>query len=204
MGLLSSAVSITRYKVNGTLTKPTIDTVYNGLKKAVINDIDNEPFEMATGWTAYDNPYSPSFEGSSFVVGNLFVFSLRIDKKAIPSKVVKKYCTMEIAKKLADSGRDFLSRNEKNTIKENVTNMLCKRIPATPNIIDLIWDYEESSLWFFSNVKSANEELETLFSKSFDISLIRLFPYTAADNMDDLSDSQRDELARLSPTKFTE
>ncbi len=204
MGLLSSAVSITRYKVNGKLNKPAIETVYNGLKRAVIKDIDKEPLEITSGWTSFDNPYSPSFEGSSFVIGTLFIFSLRIDKKAIPAKVVKKYCTLEIDKKLAESGREFLSRNEKKSIKENVISMLCRQIPATPNIIDLVWNYEESSLWFFSNAKAANEELETLFSKSFQISLLRLFPYTAADAAADLSDAQRDKMARLSPTKFSE
>ncbi len=85
-------------------------------------------------------------------------------------------------------------------IKDHVINALSLRIPATPNIYDLVWNYEDSSVWFFSNLKAANEELETLFSKSFDLSLIRIFPYTAAYLSADFSDSQRDELQQLSPT----
>jgi hypothetical protein len=76
------------------------------------------------------------------------------------------------------------------------------RIPATPNIYDLVWNYEDSVVWFFSNLKAANEELETLFAKSFNLSLIRLFPYTAAELSSDLSDSQRDKLQKISPTQF--
>jgi len=103
---------------------------------------------------------------------------------------------------MADSGRDFLSKNEKKMVKEHVISGLSVRIPATPNIYDLVWNYEDSVVWFFSNLKAANEELETLFSKSFSLSLIRLFPYNAAELSAGFSDSQLDELHKISPTQF--
>ncbi|MBW2099407.1 MAG: recombination-associated protein RdgC [Deltaproteobacteria bacterium] len=201
MGLLSSTVSITRYKVDGKLEEPVLETVLNGLKKNCFKEIDDDS-ESSTGWTSFENPYSSSFEGSSFVIGTYLTFSLRIDKKTIPAKVLKKHCAIETAKQLAESGRKFLSRNEKTAIKERVSNILRSRIPATPNIFDLVWNNEESSLWFFSNTKAANEELETLFFKSFKLTLIRLFPYTIADLTAGLSDEDRDVLSKLSPTNF--
>ena len=202
MRLLSSSVSITRYKVKGEIQGPLIKTVMEGLNKNSIIEIDNESMEKTAGWTSFDNPYLPDFETSSCVIGAHFVFSLRIDKKSIPSKIIKKYYTIEVAKKLAESGREHLSRNEKKDIKEHVTNVLSLRIPATPNIYDIIWNYEESSLWFFSNQKAANEELETLFSKSFRLSLIRLFPYTMAELAAGITDRERDLLSTISRTKF--
>ena len=134
--------------------------------------------------------------------GNYLVFALRIDKKNIAAKVLKKHYTIEVAKRMADSGRDFLSNNEKKLVKEHVISQLSVRIPATPNIYDLVWNYEDATVWFFSNLKAANEALETLFSKSFNLSLIRLFPYTAAQLSAGLSDSQLDELNKISPTQF--
>ena len=80
--------------------------------------------------------------------------------------------------------------------------MLSLRIPATPNIYDLIWNYEAASLWFFTNLKGANEDLETLFSKSFNLRLIRLFPYTSADITAGLSNKEKDVLLKLSPSVF--
>jgi hypothetical protein len=68
----------------------------------------------------------------------------------------------------------------------------------------LIWNYEASSLWFYSNLRSANEEIETLFRRSFNMGLLRLFPYTAADTRAGLSDSERDVLIGLSPTHFSD
>ena len=202
MSLSSSTVSITRYNVQGKFNSKIIDTVADGLTKNTIADIDRQVSDKAVGWTSFDKPFQPDFSDSSFVYGNYFVFSLRIDKKNIAAKVLKKHYTIEAARRMAESGRDYLSKTEKKLVKDHVLNALSLRIPATPNIHDVVWNYEESSLWFFSNLKAANEELETLFSKSFRLSLIRIFPFTAADISSNLTDSQRDELQKISPTQF--
>ena len=204
MGILSSAVSITRYRVEGKIEGPVIDIVSKGLKKNAIPEIDEEAESKAAGWTSFENPFHPNFDGSSFVFGNLFVFALRIDRKSIPAKLLKKHLTLETSKRLAKTGRKFLSKDEKQALKDKVINDLVIRIPSTPNIYDLIWNYEASSLWFYSNLRSANEEIETLFRRSFNIGLLRLFPYTAADITAGLSDSERDVLIGLSPTHFSD
>ena len=202
MSLLSSTVSISRYTIHGKIPAPIMDAVTNGLKNNTISEIDNNVSDKAVGWTSFDKPFQPDFDGSSFAYGSHFVFSMRIDKKNITSKVLKKHYTIEADKRMAESGRDYLSKTEKKLVKDHVLNVLSLRIPATPNVYDILWNYEESKLWFFSNLKAANEELETLFTKSFNLSLIRLFPYTAAYFTSDLSDSQRDELNKLTSTQL--
>ncbi len=202
MSILSSTVSITRYQVHGKINTPISDYITNGLTSNTISEIDNQVSDRAVGWTSFEKPFQPDFEGSSFVYANYFVIALRIDKKIITAKVLKKHYTIEAAKRMAESGREFLSTNEKKLVKEHVISGLSLRIPATPNIYDLVWNYEDSIVWFFSNLKTANEELETLFAKSFNLSLIRLFPYTAAELSPGLSDSHRDALQKISPTQF--
>ena len=195
MGLLSPNVSITRYRVQGRLHDPVLENITKSLKKYAISEIDNDAADKSSGWTSFDHPYNPDFEGSSYLFGTYLVFSLRIDRKSIPSKIVKKHYTIEENKRLAESGRRFISRNEKKLIKEQILHFLSLRIPATPNVYDIAWNYEEGKLWFFTNLKAANEELETL-------SLIRYFPYTAAELMADLSDAERDRLNQVSPATF--
>jgi recombination associated protein RdgC len=89
MSLLSNTLSITRYRVNGTLDDPITDAAYLGLKKNMLPDIDDVESAQSVGWTSFQDPFTPSFEGSSFVYGNYFVFSLRIDKKTISSKLIQ-------------------------------------------------------------------------------------------------------------------
>jgi recombination associated protein RdgC len=197
MGLLSSRMSITRYQVTGQLDGSVHETVYQGLKKHAIPKIEDDSSEATVGWTSVETPYAPDFEGYSFVFGTHMVFALRIDKKSIPPKLIQKHYALYVAKRLADTGRHYLSGNEKKSIKDHVVNTLVHRIPAAPNVYDVVWEYDTASLWFFSNLKAANEALETLFIKSFNLQLIRLFPYTMADRMAGLSDQERDVLRKL-------
>jgi recombination associated protein RdgC len=202
MSLLSSNVSITRYQVLGQLSDPIMDNLTQLLTQNAIVEIDDEDMDQSSGWTSFEDPFFPDFTGSTFVMGSQFIFSFRMDKKAIPSKVVNKRYLQEIKKRLKISGKDFLSRNEKKQIKEDVIRELSLRIPATPNVFDVLWNYEKKSLWFFSTQKSANEAFEIFFTKSFKLNLVRRFPYTAA--LKYLKDSEKDMLNRLTPSHFME
>ena len=110
MSITSSKVSITQYNVQGKLNSQIIDTIADGLTKYTIADIDQQVLEKAVGWTSFDKPFQPDFSGSSFVYGNYFVFSLRIDKKNIAAKVLKKHYSIEATRRMSESGRDYLSK----------------------------------------------------------------------------------------------
>lgn len=198
MGLLSASTSLTRYKVNGKLEDPILDTIAAGLKKYTISDIDDNPSEQAAGWASFHDPFNSDFEGSSFMIGTYIVFSLRVDRKSIPAKMIQKHYAVESAKRLTELGRDFLSASEKRMVKDHVIHMLNMKMPSTPNIYDVVWLYETGHVWFFSNLKSANEALETLFIKSFGVSLVRSIPYTMAIMDTRISDREQDLLHKLS------
>jgi len=146
MSIWSSKVSITQYNVQGKIDSPIIEFITSGLVNNTIAEIDQQVSDRAVGWTSVDKPFQPDFSGSSFVFGNYFVFALRIDKKNIAAKILKKHYTIEAARRMSESGRDYLSKTEKQLIKDHVLNTLSLRIPATPNIYDIVWNYEESSL----------------------------------------------------------
>ena len=178
MGLISSTHAISRYHVDGELEGPILEEVRNGLIKNAIPKIDSEYDEISAGWAPVESPYNPDFEKFGFQFGTHFLFSLRIDKKSIPAKLVQKHMAIEIEKKKEQSGRDFISKNEKSEIKELVMDVLMHKIPAVPNIYDVLWDYEEKNLYLFTTQKAANEFFETIFFKSFKLKPVRLFPYT--------------------------
>lgn len=203
MSLLSSSVSITRYRIQGKLKNPIWETIATGLKKNMISEIDDPTSDKAIGWTSCQKPYQPDFGGSSFVYGNYLLFSLRIDRKTVPAKLVKKHMVIESERRLAESGRPYLSRSERERVRDQVMDHLYTTVPATPNIYDIIWNYEDAILWFFSNLKASNEDLEMLFSRSFDLTLIRMIPYTAAHYAADLKNTEKDMLLELSRTPFT-
>jgi len=203
MGLLSSSLSVARYIVEGKKDDAIIDIVRKGLKENAISEIEDEYAEISTGWTPYESPFNPDFEKFSFTFGTYFVFSLRIDKKNIPAKIIQKHIAIEIAKRIKESNRDFISKNEKTDIKDIIIEKLMRQIPSTPNIYDVVWDYENSSLLFFTTQKAANEELETIFSKSFKQKIIKIFPFTMADKNSSITDQERDIILKTGPIKFS-
>jgi recombination associated protein RdgC len=198
MGLLSTTTSLTRYSVEGQLDEPITETVYTGLKNHSIADIDENPSDKAVGWATFQNPFHNKFDGINVTIGTDFVFALRIDKKSIPSKMVQKHIAIESEKRLKVLGREFLSANEKRAIKDHVLNKLNLKMPSTPNVYDVVWKYEKKELWFFSNLKGANEELETLFIKSFGLTLTRCIPYTMAALNRKITSDELDALSGLS------
>ena len=204
MSLLSSSVSISRYRVTGKLPEAALEYVREALKQNAVRDIDNDPVEQSVGWTPLETPFQPDFEAASIVYGTAFVFSLRMDKKTVPAKILKKHLETAVAGRLAKTERNALSRMEKAELKEEVFRRLLVRMPAVPHIYDLVWHYETDDLWFFSNLKAANEALETLFTKSFKISIVRMFPYTAAEHLCDLKSHEKDVLMKLSAVPMQE
>ncbi len=202
MGILSSSLSVARYSVEDSPEQSILETVREGLTQNAMTEIEDEYAELTIGWTPFESPYKADFETYSFIFGHYFLFSMRIDKKSVPAKIVQKHTTMEITKKLQESGRDFLSKNEKNDIKNLIMENLMRRIPSTPNLYDILWDHENSRLFFFTTQKAANEELETLFAKSFKIKLIRLFPFTMIETDKSFTDTEQDRVTLLSSSKF--
>lgn len=203
MPLFANSISITRYKVSGVLEGSINDKILNALNQNSIDVIVNEDTSKRMGWTSLEKPYQPYFDDFSFVYANYLSFALRIDKKNIPPKLIKQQVTVECEKKLDEEHREFLSAKEKKDIREHVTSVLGMRIPAVPDIYELVWQHESQNLYFFTTLKSANEDLEHLFSHSFGLKLIRLFPYTYATILSGLKDAEQDLFNNIQPSNFT-
>jgi recombination associated protein RdgC len=203
MGFLSATVSVSRYHISGKFDTEPMEQVRNGLIKHSIPKLENEYEEIFAGWTPFESPYLPDFEKFSFVFGTYFLFSLRIDKKSIPAKLVQKQMAIEIEKKKTASGREFISKNEKSEIKETVMDVLMNKMPAIPNVYDVLWEYETAALYLLTTQKAANEFFETLFFKSFSLKPVRLFPYTLVETGSVYSASQKDCIMTLTPLHFS-
>ena len=202
MSLISSTHSISRYVIIGKIKGSINQEIQKTLIKHSIPKTESVYNEITAGWTPLESPYNPDFEKFSFSFGTFFVFCLRIDKKTIPVKLIQKYMAIEIEKTKKKSGRDFISKNEKSEIKELVTDILMHKVPAIPNLYDILWDYENKNLYLYTTQKAANEFFETIFLKSFKLKPIRLFPYTLIETKSFFPNPQKDKIMNLTPLKL--
>ncbi len=202
MGFLSSSHSMTRYHIEGNFDGKIMETIQTRLIQNTLPEIQNPYEEISAGWVPFESPYNPDFENNSFVFGTYIVFSLRIDKKSVPAKLLQKHIVMEMEKKKLESGRNFLSKSEKSRIREEVMDNLIQQMPFIPNIYDILWNYEKHSLFLFTTQKTVNEFFETIFFQSFNLKPIRIFPYTKIELESQFSSEQKDQIYTLSPLQL--
>ncbi len=205
MGLLTSTSSFLRYKIKNESQDFSLEDIRNLLKNNIFPEIpDSEMSESVSGWTSYENPYDPDFEKDHISYGKYILFCLRTDKKIIPKKIIEKNLIVESKKIMEETGKDYISKNEKKKLKEDIILKLSLIIPSTPNLYDVLWIPEKKEIIFFTTQKNINEIFETLFRQTFSVSLIRLFPYTKVYFDKNISDSDKDNFYKAKHLKIAE
>jgi len=129
------------------------------------------------------------------------VFALRVDQKKIPAKIIKRELEIAIEKKKEEHGRDFLSKNERSELKEQVVDIVTSKTPFTTDLYHVTWNANTNELLFFASPKNAKELFETLFYKSFELKLIPLFPFSLANfKLGCFTEQEKDKLLTLTPS----
>lgn len=180
MGLISSSQTIVRYRVDPgpDISQGVMEYIRSGLISNAFPEEKDEHEEIVVGWVPFESPYDPDFEKYSMIFGAEFIFSLRIDKKTVPAKALAEQLSIAFKERLAETGREFLSKSEKSEIREILLEKLLLRVPFVPSMFDVAWNYEERKLSFFSNSRAAIELFETMFLKTFQRKITQVFPYT--------------------------
>ncbi|MDY0131743.1 MAG: recombination-associated protein RdgC [Desulforegulaceae bacterium] len=192
MGLLTSSSSFLRYKIDDD-QKLSSEKIRICLKENQFPEFaESEMTESIAGWVSYENHFDTDFEFDPIKYGNYFVFCLRIDKKSIPKKIIDKHLAIESKKIMKEANKDYLSKNEKSKLKEDIILRLSLQMPSIPDIYDILWIPEKNEIIFFTTQKTINEIFETLFRQTFKTSIIRLFPYTKVYFNDGISDTSKD------------
>lgn len=201
MGALSSNQTIVRYQVQPMPDADITSTVLQGLKKyampeAVITSMD----EDVVGWVPWATPYSPDFHAHPIRYNDVFLFSLRIDKKTVPAAALKQQLTVRIEERKKETGQTVLSKSEIRDIREAIQATLLRKVPYTPQVFELAWDCDLGMAYFYSAQKAAMDTLETLFHKSFGRRLLMNFPYSQAVMGLDAAGEER--IRRLNPVRM--
>ncbi|GIK16681.1 MAG: hypothetical protein BroJett003_16450 [Planctomycetota bacterium] len=132
---------------------------------------------LELGWIRPTHLFDTDFSSESGVtVGRFTYVALRVDRTGAPPAIVRSYRMMEEAARLADSGREFLTRSQKKEAKEaalaraeqEAKEGVFRRVSATPLLID----WADGAAYFGSTSASAADRLTTLCADTFDISLV--------------------------------
>jgi len=89
MGLLKGNFTFSRFSVEGQLPQAFFNFINSRIKANSFRDASRSTEEKRMGWVSLTDILDNDFEKANYALGDYLIFSLRIDRKIIPSKLMK-------------------------------------------------------------------------------------------------------------------
>lgn len=204
MGFASASCSFTRYRI---LEKPSAELMVQIptlLKRYAFQDIDAlAGEERSFGWTSFDDMLDIEWALFPPEKGSYLAFALRLETRRIPPAVLKKHHALalrEEKRRMLEQGKQFINRERKKELKEQVQQRLMRHFLPIPAIFDVIWATGADLVYFASTQRKMLDMFEEFFVKCFELPLEQLTPYGLAARR--LSEYELQRLDTLEPTSF--
>ena len=187
MGILANTVSVCHFKVQGELPKEEIYTwATKQLAANRFNPIDQGTEELSLGWVHLDDPKTSEFDSPATCCRDHYLmFTLRRDKRSVPSAILKAHLEKAQDEFLAGHpGFTKVPKQKKEDLKEAVHAMLLSQTLPTPATYDAVWDTQNGILTFSSLSPKVIELFEDHFKKTFEGLRVSAFhPYARAESV---------------------
>lgn len=176
MGLLKGTLTFSRYRLPGDLPGRFHDFIDRQIKKHAFQELSVASEEKSSGWTSLENILDTRFEQANYATGDYLAFSCRMDRKIIPPSLLK-LRLLEAEKKILSRSRKYISKDQRDEIKERIRLELLGQAHPIPSFYDVCWSLSAKWLIFGSLSPKVQEEFEGLFKKTFDLPLLPLAPW---------------------------
>ena len=176
MGLLKGNFSFARFHVEDQLPKEFFNFVNNRIKTNSFRETAKSTEEKRLGWVSITDILDADFESANYVLGDYLIFSLRIDRKIIPPKLMKIKIMEEERQFLAESGKNRINKQIAGGIKDKVKSELLAKLDPVPSFYDVCWAMGQNTVYFSSLSDKVADDFVDLFKKTFSLSLTRLLP----------------------------
>lgn len=187
MGILANTVSVCHFKVQGELPKQELhEWAVKQLAANRFNPIDQGNEELSLGWVHLDDPKNAEFDSPAACWREHYLmFTLRRDKRAVPSAILKAHLEKAHDEFLAENpGFARVPKQKKEDLKEAVHAMLLSQTLPTPATYDAVWDTQSGTLTFSSLSPKVIELFEEQFKKTFEGLRVSAFhPYARAESV---------------------
>ena len=105
-------------------------------------------------------------------------FTMRVDKKKIPSALMEAHYEIEESATLAAEGKEKLSVGRKRDLRRQVKDMLILQTSPTTQLYRGIYNYSTHELLIFNTSNSIIKKFAKLFTESFGVEVMQLTPWS--------------------------
>jgi len=179
VGLSKGTLTFTRYRVAGELPGALADFMDRQIKIFAFRELLVGTDEKALGWTSLDNVLDTDFEYANYSIGDYYVFSLRIDRRAVPPSLLKLRVLKAEKEFLEEKGLKKLYKGQREDIRETVKLGLLSRAQPVPSFQEVCWSVSGGWLLFGTLTEKVNDDFKDLFKRSFNLSLLPFLPWDA-------------------------
>lgn len=203
--MLGNTVSITRFKAvdSAQVTDALVRQVPDLLKQYAFCPIDKTAEERSFGWANYDDQTDLEWLLSPPEKGEFITFGLRVDVRKIPASTMKLHVHQAVAKELEqakEQGKQFVSRDRKREIKEQVMLRLRAKTVPQPAFFPIVWAPSVNRIYLCGGSAKIISMFMDYFQLTFEMPIEPLTGFFMAHEV--LDDEQIEKVESLDPTIF--
>ena len=193
MGLKKGAFSFTRLGVSSPLPGNFADLFDEKIKSFAFRDFFPENEEKSMGWTGLQDILDTEFAYAAHTMGDYRVFSLRIDRKPIPSALLRLRLLEAERGMLAERQVKKLYKEEKEALREAIRQDLQKQASPIPSLLDICWSLSRGMIYFSSHTEKILQDFQDFFRETFAMDVAIHVPW-----LDMLAQSEEEKAEFLS------
>lgn len=180
MGLKKGAFSFSRFGVSSPLPGNFADLFDEKIKAFAFRDFFPVNEEKALGWTGLQDILDTEFAYATHTLGDYRVFSLRIDRKTIPSALLRLRFLESERGMLAERETKKLYKEEKEALREALRQDLLKQSSPIPSMFDVCWSLSKGMIYFSSHAEKVLQDFQDFFRGAFEMDLALHVPWLDA------------------------
>lgn len=174
MGLFSGSMTYRRFLVEPVHLFREGEDVISSLSQFKFKMLEDGEVRKI-GWVNPFDLLDTEFRLEHIYLDNFLLLALRVDEKRIPTTLAKATYKQEVRNFLKESGKEGLSKRERELIRERVGNQLAKNMLPNMRIIEAALQIKTGEFYLFSASNNIIAIFEEAFKKTFNSSML---PYT--------------------------
>jgi len=176
MGLIKGNFSFVRFEVEGRLPQAFLTFVNNRIRENAFREARSSTEEKRMGWVSATDVLDSDFEQANYALGDYLIFSLRVDRKQIPARLMKIRLLEEQRRFMAEHNQPRIGKAVTEGLREKIKLELLTKSDPVPSFYDVLWAVGQNKVYFSSLSDKIADDFVDLFKKTFSVSLRRVLP----------------------------
>lgn len=182
MGILKGALSVRRYRIVGEVPEGFRDLWIDALNQGQFREPQSPVHKGETmGWVSAHNLLDTDFgDINTWLYDRYALFALRVDKKAVPAKLLKAYLQKRIEAWCKANNRPKVPAAVREELKEALEQELLQRCLPRVQTWEVLWNVNDGWAVFTNDSELPNERFQKHFLRTFGL---RAVPWSPLDEL---------------------